>query len=418
MSSTPHRDALLAGWPAALLLIGAGIVSAFQVGKAPAALEEVRRSLELSLEAASWLLSAIGLVGALIGTAAGSAADRLGARRVAIAGLLLQGAAAFAATLVPNVALLFAMRVLEGLGFQATTVAAPALIAATMPERSRAAALAAWSTFMPLGICLALVAAPAVLPHGWQALWQLSGVLAFAFAMLVLACVPRGAQATLQRPLAADLRDTVRSPGPRLLALLFLLFTTAYFALVGFLPALLAQAGFRDAAETSRLAGWAVAAGAGGNLAGAWLLARGVRPMRLVGLTFALLAASGAGVLLLDAGPQLRYALCLAFGGVAGLLPAALFAQVPEHAPRPELAGTTTGLMMQGNNIGLVLGPALAGVALARGGWAAVALLVALPCAAGIAMLAGSARSGHTRIPRSPRFDRRDSHAKQAGHRS
>ena len=375
----------LTGWPAALLLIGAGIVSAVQVGKAPAAMEEMRRTLGLSLQAASWLLSSIGVVGALIGIGVGGASDRLGAKRVAIAGLVLQGAAAVGAALFPHLPVVFAARVFEGLGFQATTVAVPALIATAMPKDTRSAALAAWSTFMPVGLCVALAGAPLLLTHGWQALWWASALLAFAWAVLLLIWAPSGPHRERPQLPAAALREVLHASGPRLLGVLFFLFSATYFSLAGFLPALLRQAGVQDPSHASRLAGWAVLAGAAGNLLGAWLLARGVCAQRLVRTAFLLTAICTTGVLMIDSGVGLRYALCLAFCAVSALIPPALFAQVPLRAPRPELAGATTGIMVQGNSLGLVLGPALAGAAQARWSWPAVALLVALLCATAMA---------------------------------
>jgi MFS transporter, DHA1 family, inner membrane transport protein len=76
-------------WPTILLVVGAGVVSACQVGKAPAALAAVQADLGLDLATASWLLSAFGIVGALAGLAVGLAVGRAGARRMVVAGLLL-----------------------------------------------------------------------------------------------------------------------------------------------------------------------------------------------------------------------------------------------------------------------------------------------------------------------------------------
>ncbi|MGE0949112.1 MFS transporter, partial [Bordetella pertussis] len=49
------------------LVVGAGIVSAMQVGKVPAALPELRAALDASLAQASWLLSAFAAIGAALG---------------------------------------------------------------------------------------------------------------------------------------------------------------------------------------------------------------------------------------------------------------------------------------------------------------------------------------------------------------
>jgi hypothetical protein len=74
---TPARGSTR--WPTVLLIVGAGVVSAFQVGKAPPALA-VQADLGLDLAATSWLLSAFAIVGALAGIAIGVAVESV--RRV------------------------------------------------------------------------------------------------------------------------------------------------------------------------------------------------------------------------------------------------------------------------------------------------------------------------------------------------
>jgi MFS transporter, DHA1 family, inner membrane transport protein len=129
-------------WPVILLVVGAGVVSACQVGKAPAALAAIRGDLGLDLATASWLLSAFAVVGALFGLAIGLAVDRAGARRMAVAGLLLQGLAGAAGATAGGAPLLLATRVLEGIGFLAVSVAAPSLIVAAAQPGDRGRAMA------------------------------------------------------------------------------------------------------------------------------------------------------------------------------------------------------------------------------------------------------------------------------------
>ena len=65
-------------WPATLLLVGAGLVCAAQVGKAPAALQAVQAALAMPLAQAAWLLSAFGVVGVWAGPySPGTACDAI-----------------------------------------------------------------------------------------------------------------------------------------------------------------------------------------------------------------------------------------------------------------------------------------------------------------------------------------------------
>jgi MFS family permease len=65
------------------------------------------------------------------------------------------------------------------------------------------------------------------------------------------------------------------------------------------------------------------------------------------------------------------------FSAAGGLVPVALIDGAPRHAPRPELVGATLGFLMQGNNVGLLLGPVIAGALAAAFGWPMVSSFVA-----------------------------------------
>jgi len=375
------------GWPVALLLTFAGIVSAFHIGKASAVLEVLQAQLGISLVGASWLVSASGVIGALVGAPVGLLVDRAGARRMTLVGLLVQAAASAVGALLAEPGWLLASRVVEGLGFQLVVVAAPALIATGMAAHQRPAAMAAWSTFMPIGLAAALLA-PVVLPaQGWQSLWWGGTIAAGATALALRALAPESSRAAGAAPsLRQDSVDLWKARAPVLLAWLFALFNASYFAVFGFLPALLQSASQLTGVPTAVLSATAVAASAGGNLAGLALLARGVRPAALLVGSFLALAACSVPIVVSEAaGPLARYAASVAFGAVAGLIPAALFAEAPARAPRANLQGLVIGLMMQGSNVGLVAGPPLAAAVAGAFGWAAVAGLVGLLAALALA---------------------------------
>lgn len=78
------------------MLVAAGIVAAFQVGKAPPALPSIRDDLDASLRQAGWLLSTVNLMTALGGMAIALTADRMGHRRMVVFGTALCLVASFA----------------------------------------------------------------------------------------------------------------------------------------------------------------------------------------------------------------------------------------------------------------------------------------------------------------------------------
>ena len=76
-------------------------------------------------------------------------------------------------------------------------------------------------------------------------------------------------------------------------------------------------------------------------------------------------ALDGASVppgIFVDGVPDLlRLVLAGVYSAVIGVVPAALFTAIPVHAPRPQLVGASTGLLMQGSNFGSLIGPPITG---------------------------------------------------------
>jgi len=200
-------------WPLVLLLVGAAVVAAFQIGKAPAALPAIRADLGLDLVAASWVVAIFNLLGLAIGMATGGLAERIGHRRVALAGLALIVVASAAGAAAPGGATLLATRSLEGIGFLAVIVAVPTLIVGATAPGDRALAFGFWSSYMPVGTAAMMVAAPALLtPFGWRGLWLANAAL---LAIYALAFARATAAAPAPRASATPQSETIRSVAAR-----------------------------------------------------------------------------------------------------------------------------------------------------------------------------------------------------------
>jgi MFS family permease len=373
-------------WPATLLLVGAGLVSAMQVGKVPAALQTVQAALDMPLAQAAWLLSAFGVVGAVFGIPIGLAADRFGARRALITGLLLQGIASAAGALAQDATLLIATRVAEGVGFLGAIVAAPALIAHVARGRDAAGPFAAWSTFMPAGMALILLASPWLLSYGWRALWWAGSAAALLGAGAVAWRAPSAPVARGGAGTTAWLRQTLVARGPICLLLLFMLYAAAWFALFGLLPVVLQDGLAPTPARANTLTALAIGAGAAGNLVGGAMAARVARPSSLLAWAFGASAVLALIVAAAPLSPGWRFGLVVAFAVVSGIVPPVLFAEAPAQAPHPAAVGATLGMMMQGNNLGLVTGPTVGAVLTAAGGWPALGAGVATAACTAIAL--------------------------------
>lgn len=369
---------------ALILVIGAGIVSAFQVGKAPLALQSLRVDLGVDLADASWVLSAFALVGAVASLPIGAVSDRFHARRTVIAGLMLQAAGSALGAMAAGLPWLLAARALEGLGFLAVTVAAPSMVVAVTAPAARKRAFAAWATFMPVGMAVVMLAAPILGKLGWRGLWWANAALLAGYA-LVLAM---GTHSLRTHPgriardgLLRGLRDTLGAGGAWFLAGQFCAYTMVFFALFGFLPTILTDRLAVSEGVAGVLSAIAVAAGAAGCLACGALLQRGCHASHMLVVGFSTLALCSVGILVVPLPGELAYALCVLFSFAGAFIPVVIFDAAPRLAARPALLGSVVGLATQGNSAGIVIGPAAAGAIAGAAGWqwvAAPVMVVAL----------------------------------------
>ena len=365
-------------WGLVLLLVGAGMVGAFQVGKAPPVLPAIRAELGMSLFLAGWVLSSLNIIGLVLGSVAGAVADGFGYRRVLIAGLICQAAGSLAGSWSGGPGLLFATRIVEGLGFMGVAVAAPALIFRVTNPSDVRIALSLWSCYVPAGIALIMILAPFLTGiFSWRGLWQVNAGISAAYALFVarstkgLAGRSRGRPVRLKQ-LWTDMGTISTSAGPLLLAMTFSAYALMWLAVMGFLPTLLIEGHGLKPDHASFLTAFMVAMNVPGNLVGGWLLQRGLRRPWLIVSAIVIMGLCSAAVYSPSLPFFASYLACLVFSGCGGVLPASVMSAVPVHSPEPRLVGTTNGLIVQGSNLGQVIGPpTLALIVSAAGGWEA-----------------------------------------------
>lgn len=361
-----------------LLLLGAGIVSAFQVGKAPPVLPAIRADLHMDLFLAGWVLSTFNVIGLFLGSVAGASADRFGYRRLIVSGLLCEAVASLVGSLANGAALLLATRIMEGLGYLSVAVAVPGLIISVSEPRDLRVALSIWSSYYPAGAATIMIFAPFLTAAlGWRGLWQVNSAIPAAYAAWVAVSI-RGlpgqtvGPAVRLRQLWQDMRITSTSMGPLLLATIFSTYALMWLAVMGFLPTLLIE-GYKVSPEhASFLTALMVAANVPGNLAGGWFLQRGFRRPPLIISAIVIMGSCSLTIYSASLPFIIRYLSCLIFSACGGVLPAAVTSAVPILSPRPGLVATTSGLIQQGSSLGQVVGPpALALIVSTIGGWQA-----------------------------------------------
>jgi MFS family permease len=388
------NGAMATRWGLVFLVFVVGAITTMQLGKVPPTLPSIRGDLGISMVTAGWVASLISVIGAVIGVAIGIAADSIGYRRIVVYGLIFIGAGSALGGFADSGAFLLATRFLEGVGYIAIIVAGTPLIAGVCTGKDMDAAMGLWSAYFPLGVGIMILIAPAFLgAFGWRALWVGNAILAGAFLLLFFRAT-RGvgaAAAPAARQTWADVRTTLARPGPWLLTASFIPMSISVFALTTWMPSFLIEKLGRSPAIAAVYAAVFMLLFIPSNVVGGWLLADPrIKRWHLLAAGGVALGALPPGIIGDGVPEWARIACALVYTQLVGLIPGAVFAGIPAHAPTPRQIGTVAGVLIQGNFLGVLLGPPLLAQAVeALGGWEQSSWVMVLVGALGVTTALG-----------------------------
>lgn len=384
-----------------LLYYLCGVFAAAQLGKLAALSPPIARELQLGLAAMAALTSLLEVCGATLGGVAGRWLPRVGLRSSLSVAVLALAIGAAASAFAQDLVTLALARLVESLGYLAIVVAAPVLIARAAEGRRQAAAMALWSTFVPVGMAVGAWA------YAWTAGavgWRLAQALSVAGGLLLWvslramaagdAATRRAASATsatsaasarsctsptspptpVAPPAAPAPPPSPGATGALLWALVaaFGAYAVAEVGLLALLPSLLTQGGM----PLATAGGWTAAAALANvpaSAIGAWLLKR--RGALSPAIAVAMAVSLGlSGLLFLaalrDGGQASTQALlAIAVNAASGVFPSLVFALLPLAARAPERLTLASGRLTQFGASGALLGPPLMGAVVERWGW-------------------------------------------------
>ena len=148
-----------------------------------------------SLSSLSWVLNAYTIVFAAVLVPAGRWADRIGRRRVFVAGLIGFSVGSVLCGLAPGVNLLIAARVVQAAGAGAMVPASLSLLLAAVPAASRAKALGTWSALGALGAALGPVIGGSLVQVNWRWVFWINVPVGIAAVLLAVRVVPESRDA-------------------------------------------------------------------------------------------------------------------------------------------------------------------------------------------------------------------------------
>lgn len=364
-------------WGAVFALTIAGVIVALQIGKAAIALPVLQRELSLSLVAASWIVGAYGVLGAVGGLPAGILSSLFDARRTMLAGLVAAGVGSLAGALVESGPLLIATRAIEGCGFLAAALTIPRLLRAVTAPKDLGTVLAVFAAYLPAGSVIMMVAGPHLMAFGWQTLWLVNGAVALLYAAAISRLDVREPPKALN-PIAAlgpNIRTVLRSPGPILLALTFSIYTFQYMAMAGLLPTLLVERLGLSISTAGIISAVTVMANAVGNMSAGAMLRLGVPTWAIVAAVFSFAGCASFGIFS-DAMPVAVIAVLASLSlGLTGMIPGSIYAAAPRFAPTSAVMAIVFGLINQATNIGNLAGPPVMAWVVQTLGWSGAPVL-------------------------------------------
>ncbi|MFF9812276.1 MFS transporter [Streptomyces sp. NPDC014006] len=194
---SPRRRLLVLAICCMSLLIVSLDVTALNV-----ALPAMQRDLHASTSGLQWTIDAYTLVLASLLMLAGSTADRVGRKRVFMAGLVVFTAGSALCSLAPSLDALVAFRMIQAVGGSMLNPVAMSIITNTFTDpRERARAIGVWGAVVGISMAAGpMVAGVLVETVGWRSIFWLNLPVGLAALLLTLRCVPESRAPKARRP--------------------------------------------------------------------------------------------------------------------------------------------------------------------------------------------------------------------------
>jgi MFS family permease len=357
-----------------LLSSMAGTINYYKI---PPLMPVLMSAFHLSGGEAGFLMSIFAVAGIAFSIPTGLILSRLGYRITGLVGVTWIAAGAGLGALSTSSNGLLSTRLMEGVGLNLMAVVSPAIISTHFSGRKRAAAVGIWNAWYPLGSTITFVAAPLLNSlWGWRSVWWFGFLYAIAVGLLYLISIkphsrtdgksdPSGRATNRETP---GSRRTLLNRDVWKLAAIFLSFAFVYVGYLTWTPTFLHRVrGVSLMQAAFMMSLFSVLALASSPSSG-WVLGRVRSPGTIcasVMVVFTTLAVSICFVRVSFVFPMI-----IVMGVIGSFLPAAAVAGAAQLVHEEKVSALALSMVTTGQNVGILLGPTLFGLAMeSAGGW-------------------------------------------------
>jgi MFS family permease len=364
-------------WMILFIVVLTGMAGPVNYYKVPPLLPSVMDTMHITGGIAGFLMSIFAVVGIILSIPAGLILNRIGYRWT---GLMATGWIALGAgigAIVTNPVLFLITRVMEGIGLNLLAISSPTIVALHFEGKARALAVGVWNAWYPLGATITFIAAPILASRwGWRSVWWFGcfyAILVGVLYFLIIKTPPDTDSASHQ----SSSRSINNVPSARLtfhnkevwiMSSLFFCFAFMYIGYLTWTPTFLHKIKGVPMSSAAFTMSILSVIGIFSPPVSGWLLARLRSPRSMAMAMIGIFAALASFTYFMEA----KFAPILLFtlGVVSGFIPSTSQTVVARLIHEKKVSPIAFSMVTVGQNIGILIGPTLLGIAIESSyGW-------------------------------------------------
>ncbi len=386
-------------WRVIICAVFGAIAIAITQNKAVPCIEALQIDMNISMTTAGWLSSIFNIIAIIIAFPAAAMVSRLGIKKACVFSILSSLIGSVLGICSSSVWMLMLSRVIEGAGAGIIAVAVPSLIPIWFPPEKRGAPTGLFTSwqYCAQAVCFFL-GTQASNTFGWRGVWFGNAAILLIALIISFFAISEPSRAenfaATEKHNGIALRECLKNRPALLISSAMLCFTFASFALVTWAASYWNVRLELSMVTANTYIGIFALISIPVVIASGWLLDR-VNKKRFGLISFSAFAiVAAAAFFLCESWQAAVFAIIYPF--TEGAIATALWALIPLAERRPGECPSLIAMFTAFSNVGMLLGPPVAGAAAEALGWHWVGILIAAISILGIlAVMRCNIRKAH-----------------------